>query len=184
MFRQTDPVKKAYKTYKNLLTLKNFKTKVDALGNKKWNFIRATFLLQQSMKCQKCEPNVAMMLLCSSADAMQLVGYRKSWKNFETFYKTYCPNSLRNPPLKYYPNGKPPLSNATFDETLDYIYTKFRCLYAHEGIGRLVLPPKKIHLLGSTLLDKSKGKYYVVDTLNVLGWFSSVTKESLYKILP
>jgi hypothetical protein len=185
ILRQTDPLKKAYKPFKNEMAFKDFKTKVDALNKRKWNFVRASFLYQQALKCAKCDPNVAMLLLCSSADAMQLVGKRNSWRNFEKFYKDYCPIGSRNPPIKYYLNKKPPLilGDASFEEALDYIYANFRCLYAHEGIGRLELPPKGVHLVGNELLDKFKGKYYVIDILNVLSWLASITKESLSKIL-
>jgi hypothetical protein len=183
--RQTDPLKKAYKPFKNQFTFTVFKTKVDALNKKKWNFVRASFLYQQALKCGKCDPNVAMLLLCSSADAMQLVGKRNSWRNFEKFYKTYCPISSRNPPIKYYATLKSPLirKNASFDEALDYIYARFRCLYTHEGIGRLELPPKGVNVVSSEMLDKFKGKHYAIDMLSVLNWFALITKESLYKIL-
>jgi hypothetical protein len=183
--RQTDPLKKAYKPFKNEMAFKDFKTRVEALSKKKWNFVRASFLYQQALKCGKCDPNVAMLLLCSSADAMQLVGKRNSWKNFEKFYKDYCPSGSKNPPIKHYLNLKPPLTltDASFEEALDYIYANFRCLYVHEGIGRLELPPKGIILVGSELLDKFKGEYYVINILNVLSWFALITKESLSKIL-
>jgi hypothetical protein len=168
--RQTDPLKKAYKPFKNEMAFKDFKTRVEALSKKKWNFVRASFLYQQALKCGKCDPNVAMLPLCSSADAMQLVGKKNSWKNFEKFYKDYCPSGSKNPPIKHYLNLKPPLTltDASFEEALDYIYANFRCLYVHEGIGRLELPPKGIILVGSELLDKFKGEYYVINILNVL----------------
>ena len=139
VLRQTDPLKKAYKPFKDQFAFNVFKTKIEALNKKKWNFVRASFLYQQALKCEKCDPNIAMLLHCSSADAMQLVGKRNSWRNFEKFYKTYCSISLRNPPIKYYATLKPPIrKDASFDEALDYIYANFRCLYVHEGIGRLV----------------------------------------------
>ena len=152
---------------------------------KKWNFVRASVLYQQALKCGKCDPNVAMLLLCSSADSMQLTGKRKPWGNFEKFYRDYCPSGSRNPPIKYYATLKPPsiLRDASFEEALDYVYARFRCLYTHEGIGRLELPPKGIHLVGSKMLDKFRDKHYVIDLLSVLGWFASITRESLSKIL-
>jgi hypothetical protein len=183
--RQTDSLKKAYKPFKNQLTFTDFKTKVDALNEKKWNFVRASFLYQQALKCGKCDPNVAMLLLCSSADAMQLVGKRNPWRNFEKFYKDYCPSGSRNPPIKYYPDLKTPsiLKDASFEESLDYIYANFRCLCTHEGIGRLETAPKNANVGGWQLYDKFKGKYYAIDMLSVLNWFASITKESLHKIL-
>jgi hypothetical protein len=167
------------------MAFKDFKTNVEALNERKWNFVRASFLYQQALKCGKCNPNVAMLLLCSSADAMQLVGNRKPWRNFEKFYKDYCPSGSRNPPIKYYPSLKPPLilKDASFEESLDYIYANFRCLYAHEGIERLETTPKNVHIAGWKLYDKFKGKYYAIDILSVLNWFALITKESLFKIL-
>jgi len=185
ILRQTDPLKKAYKPFKNEMAFKDFKIKVEALNKKKWNFVRASFLYQQALKCGKCDPNVEMLLLCSCADAMQLVGNRQSHKNFNKFYLDYCPNGSRNPPIKYYLDLKPPLirRDVSFEEALEYIYANFRCLYTHEGIERLELPPKGVHLVGNELLDKFEGKYYVIDKLNVLSWFASITKVSLSKIL-
>jgi len=183
--RQTDSLKKAYKPFKNQLTFTAFKTKVDALNEKKWNFVRATFLYQQALKCGKCNPNVAMLLLCSSADSMQLVGKRNPSRNFEKFYKEYCPRGLRNSPIKYYPDLKTRsiLKDASFEESLDYIYVNFRCLFAHEGIGRLETVPKNVNVGWWQLSDKFKGKYYAIDMRVVLNWFELITKESLYKIL-
>lgn len=185
MHHQTDPLKKAHKPFKNEMAFKDFKTKVEDLKGKEWNFVRASLLYQQALKCGKCDPNVAMLLLCSSADSMQLVGNGKPWRNFEKFYKDYCPSGLRNPPIKYYPTLKPPLipRDVSFEEALDYVYAKFRCLYTHEGIGRLELPPKGIKLIGSKMLDKFKDKHYVIDLVSILGWFTSITRESLSKIL-
>jgi hypothetical protein len=185
VLRQTDPVKKAYKPFKNQFPFEDFKAKVEGLGKRKWNFVRASFLYQQALKCRRCDPNVAMLLLCSSADSMQLVGKRSSWKNFEKFYKTYCPLPLRNPPLEYFSSLKSPINRikASFDEALDYIYSSFRCLYVHEGIRRLETAPNNVLVGGWQLYDKFKGKYYAIDILSVLGWFESITKESLSKIL-
>jgi len=187
MFSKTDPVEQSYETFKDRLTLMDFKTKVDALGKKKWDFVRANFLCQQALRCKDCEPNVAMVLLCSCAEAMKVAGAKGSHNKFKKFYLNYCPSSLRVPPIKYYLDGKPSTyNNASFDEALDYIYAKFRCFYVHKGVARLELPPKDVHLIGNELIDKlqkNSNKSYVIDVLNILGWFSTITKESLYKIL-
>jgi hypothetical protein len=178
-------LKEAYGPFKDEMTFEDFKTKVDALDIKKWHFVRASFLYQQALKCQECNPNVAMLLLCSCAETMQLLEGGKPRKNFMKFYEDYCPNNLRKPPIQYYSNLKPPLNliDASFNEALDYIYAKFRCLYVHEGVGHLELPPKDFHLVGDQLLDKFKDKIYVIDKLAILCWFVSITKECLSKIL-
>jgi hypothetical protein len=167
------------------MAFKDFKIKVEALSEKKWNFVRATYLYQQALKCGKCNPNVGILLLCSSADAMQLVGNRKPRENFEKFYKDYCPSDLRNPPIQYYLGLEPPLilKDASFEESLDYIYASFRCLFTHEGIGRLETTPKNAINGGWKSYDKFKNKYYSIDILNVFNWFTSITKGSLSRII-
>jgi hypothetical protein len=166
------------------LQSKEFTTKVNALNKKKWNFVRASLLLAQAMECKDCEPNVAMLLLCSCADAMQLVGGKdRSHVNFKRFYMGYCPNGLRNPPIEYYLDGKPTIYTASFEEALDCIYEIFRCLYVHKGIAHLELPKGLNDFRVISELEKIKDRYYVIDLLKILDWFVTITKESLYKIL-
>jgi len=90
---------------------------------------------------------------------------------------------LQVPPIDYYPNAIPPAVKTPFDKALDFIYSKFRCLYVHEGKGRLQPLPPGITWIGSILLDKYCDEYYVVDTLIILDWFLTITLESLYKVL-
>lgn len=183
---QTEPIEQIYEVFRNRLTLEELKTKVDALGtNKKWKFVRAVLLYQQALKCKDCGPNVAMVLLCSCAETMKVESSQGSHHNFRKFYIDYCPLSLRVPPVKYYLSLNPPFSidNASFEEALDYIYSRFRNYFVHQGIGRLELPPKGITLVGAELMDKFHNKIFVIDTLNVLDWFAEITYESLFKVL-
>ena len=146
----------------------------------KWNFVRASLLYQQALTCKDCEPNVAMVLLCSCADAMKVAGEKAgSRKNFKKFYMDYCPATLRDPPIEYYPHGKPPIEIAPFEKALDFIYSKFRCLYVHEGKGRLEPLPAGIEWVGAILLDKYNDEYYSIDTLKILEWFAKIMVESL-----
>lgn len=187
-FAETNPIEKSYEAFKDRLTLETFKTKVDVLGKKKWDFVRASLLYLQALKCKDCDPNVAMMLLCSCADAMQLVGRKKPHRNFNKFYLDYCPCTLRSPPIDFYLVGKSPSrQKASFKEALEYIYENFRCLYVHEGIGQLKSPPRGVHLLGNELIDKlekTSKKCYIIDLVKVPNWFAEITNKSLYKILP
>lgn len=177
-------LEKAYPPFQRRLTFKDFVTKVSSLPIDKWNFVRASLLYQQALKCKGCEPNIAMALLCSCAEALKVAGKKKgSHKNFISFYLTYCPSALGVPPLEYYPNAKPPAKTAPFDEALDFVYAKFRCLYIHEGKARLAPVPKGIGVFGSFLLDKFDKEYYRVDTIKLHGWFEKITLESLCNML-
>lgn len=122
-----------------------------------------------------------MLLLCSCAESMQLGGGPPA--RFKKFYTDYCPSDLRNPPIKYYLDEEPSTHNdASFEEALDYIYAKFRCLYAHEGIDYLENPNGMI----VTLEDKIKETNditYVIDLPKILEWFKTITIESLYNSL-
>lgn len=179
-------LKEVYSSFKQRLSFDDFQSKINSLTIDKWNFVRATLLYQQSLKCEECNPNVAMVLLCSCADAMQLE--ETSYKGFMDFYKTYCPsrfqNSLtENSPIEYMPNGKPPLKTAPFEKALHFIYKQFRNMYVHEGIGHLeMLPERRVE---HTFFDRIKGEtdIYAVDMLNVVEWFGKITFESLFAML-
>lgn len=178
-------IRKAYRLFRSKLTFTQFNTKFNQLPTDKKRFLRASSLYQQSQKCAKCEPNVSMALLCSCADSLKLHGLNASRRNFTTFYNTYCPNNLRQPPIQCHPNcnTKIPMVSVSFGNALDYIYEKYRCLFIHEGKGRLTKLPKGTTWIGSTLLDKFRGDCYVINNLLILSWFSDVTRESLYAML-
>jgi len=179
-------LKEVYSSFKQRLSFDDFQSKINSLTIDKWNFVRATLLYQQSLKCKECNPNVAMVLLCSCADAIQLKGERNSYNNFMEFYKKYCPNSpqFRNAPIKYYTNGKLPRKPAPFHKALHYIYKQFRCLYVHEGIGHLDFLPEMP--MEHTLFDKISAEdpdIYSIDMLKIVGWFEEITLESLFAML-
>ena len=187
MFDEETSLKEVYSSFKDKLSYEDFKSKLNSLKTGKWNFVRAVLLYQQSVKCTECNPNVGMVLLCSCADALQLVGEEKSRANFMKFYLDYCPKALRTPPIEYYPNGKTPPVTAPFEKALHYIYKKFRCLYVHRGIGRLDIVPEieGVIMLNFPLLDKIRGEKdaYSVDLEKVPAWFEKVTFESLFAML-
>ena len=185
MSNHLESLKKAYPLFKSKLTLQEFIPRVNSLETEiKWNFVRASLLYQQALKCKNCEPNVAMALLCSCADAMKIAGGDAgSRENFKKFYLDYCSTDLRGPPIEYYPNGRLPSQIAPFEKALDFIYSKFRCLYVHEGIGRLENLPSGVKWISATILDVYNGECYNVDTVKILEWFAKITAESLYQFL-
>jgi len=178
-------LKEVYSSFKQRLSFDDFQSKINSLTIDKWNFVRATLLYQQSLKCTECNPNIGMVLLCSCVDALQLVGgENKSKANFMSFYKKYCPKSLRVPPMEYYHNGKTPAVTAPFEKTLTFIYKRFRCLYVHEGIGHLDFLPEMP--MEHTLFDKISAEdpdIYSIDMLKIVGWFEEITLESLFAML-
>jgi len=184
MSNELKALKEAYSRFEGRLAFEDFETKVNSLAIDKWDFVRGILLYKQALKCRECDPNVAMLLLCSCADAIKVAGKNAgSHKNFKDFYLKYCPSTLRIPPIEYYPNSKPPSVVAPFDKALDFIYSKFRCLYVHEGKGRLENLPEGITWVGSSLLDVYKKELYTINTLKILDWFEKITLESLYNVL-
>ncbi len=180
-----DPLKKTYRLYKNRISWINFQNTLNSFPvEKKWAFVRGSLLYGQSLKCKNCNPNIALLLLCSCADTLKLAGQNAGPKrNFKQLYLRYCPMNLRTPPIEYYPNKIPPRVIVPFDKALDYIYTKFRNLYTHEGIGRLGNLPTNDNIFWYGLLDVMGNDTYDVDMLKILEWFSEITMESLFAIL-
>jgi hypothetical protein len=190
LFDEKDKLKEIYSSFSDKLTYDDFKKRLDLLKIDKWKFVRAVSLYQQSVKCSECNLNVGMILLSSCTDALQLVGGEGcAWKNFKKFYLDYCPQPLRTPPIKYLLEGKMPSTIAPFEKAIRYIYKKFRCLYVHEGKGRLDVvseaKEEKAHGLSCYLGDVIKGEddIYSIDLMKIYKWFEKVTIESLYAII-
>jgi len=169
-----------YPLFEKRLSFEDFKNKFNSLKNE-WNFFRALRLYQQAVKCGECNPNVGMVLLCSCADALQLVAEEKSKANFMKFYLKYCPLNLQNPPVEYYNEGKIPITTAPFDKVLRLIYKRFRCLYIHEGIGHLDPSPELLRFVIDGI--RKEKDVYAVDSLKIYEWFREVTFESLFAML-
>jgi hypothetical protein len=55
---------------KGQLTPSDFLSHIVGLGEDGENLLRAALVFEQSQKCMKCEPTVAMTLLCSAIEAM------------------------------------------------------------------------------------------------------------------
>jgi hypothetical protein len=145
-------------------------------------FCQRGLLYQQAVKCKECNPNITVGLLCSCADAMKL-GKTPNTR-FKEFYERYCPQKLRKSPIEYYPNGALPLTPAPFDKALHYIYKQFRCLYVHEGIGRLrIAAPDEIEW--NSLLDgiENEKDIYAVNITKIAEWLKQITFESLFAML-
>jgi hypothetical protein len=177
-------LKETYPSFKDRLSFEDFKKKFYSLKiSDKWNFVRATSLYQHSYKCESCNPNIKMVLLCSCADALQLVGEECSLKNCMEFYGKYCPSEFRTPPIEYYADGKLPIATAPFDKAIRFIYKAFRCSYVHEGIQHLCEIPNGIewHAFMDRIDDEKD--IYVVDLLKISEWFGKITFESLFAML-
>ena len=107
--------------------------------------------------------------------------------NFRKFLTTYCPEGLKNPPIKIYKG-----EGGLFDITLRAIYSNFRCLYLHEGIGYASTADQPlidketgepIHLIAVPLLVKVGRKYVSIELTKITDWFAEVIKNSLFQCL-
>ena len=101
-------------------------------------------------------------------------------------YQGFLPIRQRNfdwAEFKEFVYGKYAKSTAPFDKALHYIYKQFRCLYVHEGIGRLTTAPDGIDW--HTLFDKIENEkdVYSVDIMKIAEWFRQITFESLFAML-
>lgn len=179
-------LKEVYSSFKQRLSFDDFQNKLNSLTiEDRWNFVRATLLYQQSLKCKECNLNIAMVLLCSCTDAIQLKGERNSYNNFMEFYKRYCPNSpqFRNAPIEYYPNCKLPPTPAPFDKALHYMYKQFRNLFVHEGIKHLRAEDNNGFLYDKLKDENGVYNYYKINLPEILNWFEKITFESLFAML-
>jgi len=188
-------LREVYSSFEDRLSFEEFRTKFNLLPNDKWNFARAVSLFQQYLKCKECNPNIGMVVLCSCADALQLVGSKyKSKANFIEFYLRYCPTEYRNPdyrspesqrmPIEYLSREKRSAEIIPFDKkTLTFIYQKFRCSYIHVGIGNIQPLPKNIYSHHSIEKFEKEKDLFMLDLVEFPKWFEKVTFESLYVML-
>lgn len=107
--------------------------------------------------------------------------------NFREFLLTYCPEKLRNPPIKIY-KGK----RDKFEVAVRAIYSNFRSLYLHRGIGYASVADKphideetgeRVHMFAIPLLIKSDGQYISVELTKITEWFSNVVKSSMFRYI-
>lgn len=113
--------------------------------------------------------------------------YREgAFYSFRKFLTENCPQEMRKSPIELYDKTKG-RRQATFDESITYIYAKFRSLFLHAGVGRATfIPPRGLEnaaFIGSDLLDLYRKKAYAIDQLRVVAWFENVIKESLWHYL-
>jgi hypothetical protein len=107
--------------------------------------------------------------------------------NFRKFLLTYCPTELRKPPIKVY-NGK----GDDFEIAVRAIYSNFRSLYLHAGIGYASVADKpyvdketgeEVDIFAIPLLIKSGRKYISVELTKITSWFAEVVKKSMHQYL-
>jgi hypothetical protein len=162
---------------------------VESLGEFSLNFLRACRIYGQTVKCKSCNRDVAMAMLCSAIESVQ--GKRgRPYTKFVEFLMKNCPLSAQNSPMRIFVR-KDEIRQASFEESISYVYGNFRSLFLHEGIGRVTaeLPPglERAGLISSSLADKHKhgkiDKIYIIELLHVLDWFDNVVKQSLWQFL-
>jgi len=184
MSNEEKVLQEIYSSFADRLDFEDFKRKFNSLPIDKWNFARAILLYQQYVKCKDCEPNVALVVLCSCADALQLIGgEHRSRANFKEFYLKYCPLEHRKMPIEYLSREKRNSATMPFDERmLGYIYQEFRCSYIHVGIGSLEPLRERVHPFRLGKFRKEK-EFFMIDLAEFPKWFEKATFESLYAFL-
>lgn len=187
------------------------------------SFSNACEIYNQSQKCVLCEPNVAMVLLCTSIEVVSqkrrtvpfrqwLIDYKLDELKFNSdvdikkkinkFYEEYLnhperegfsynfkqfileniPKYMETAPIKISKNKV--LLQASLEEAIDCIYSKFRSMYVHKGIKNIIdIPEHLININKHMLLLLHKNKYYHIEFSNLVTWFSNVVRESLLSYL-
>ena len=104
--------------------------------------------------------------------------------NFRKFLTENYPQEFWESPIEIYNKQLKENRQATFEESINYIYAMFRSFFIHRGIGRAtVLIPKGFEnatCLGFDTLDLYRGKGYTIHSHSIVSWFENVVKESLW----
>jgi len=185
--RLQETIDNAFALFDDKVEKERFSALINSLGDLKWNFLRACRLYGQAVKCEKCNADVAMTMLCSTIESIKGKGSRPFAK-FRKFLIENCPQEARTSSMRIFVS-KDEVRQATFEESISYIYGNFRSLFLHEGIARVEAesPPglERTRLISSSLADKhrQKEKIYMIELLKVLNWFENVVKESLWYFL-
>jgi len=106
--------------------------------------------------------------------------------NFWQFIAKYCPAELRKPPVKVYKGEGNP-----FDITVKGLYSRFRSLFLHEGIGFASVADEKyedeegeeIKMIAIPLLLRMGNAYVSVELTQIKPWFYEVVANSLLRYL-
>ena len=110
-----------------------------------------------------------------------------AFHNFRKFLTENCPEELREGPVAIYDDKIKDFLQATFEESIDYIYARFRSMFLHRGIGEATyITPRGFEnavCVGAHLLGSYKKKGYRIDSISVVIWFENVVKESLWHYL-
>jgi len=109
--------------------------------------------------------------------------------NFKRFLLENCPEDLRQASITILRQNRPS-RQATFEESLYYIYSRFRSLFLHRGLGRATTrpPPPDLedgHFLGTIFgdWDRRRRIAWSVRVEQVVEWFENVVRESLFHFL-
>jgi hypothetical protein len=107
--------------------------------------------------------------------------------DFRKFLHAYCPDGLKNPPIKIYKGTGTP-----FDIALRGLYSRFRSLFLHEGIGYASIADRPlidketgetVEMIAIPFLAKVDNKYVSFELTKLTDWFSQVVKASLMEYL-
>ncbi|MCW3998935.1 MAG: hypothetical protein NWE93_01690 [Candidatus Bathyarchaeota archaeon] len=106
--------------------------------------------------------------------------------NFWQFITSHCPTGLRKPPIIVYKGEGDP-----FDITIKGLYSRFRSLFLHEGVGFAGIADEKhvdeegeeIQMIAIPLLLKMGNAYVSVELTKIKDWFYEVVVNSLLSYL-
>lgn len=157
-----------------------------------WRFRRAKNQYLKAKENVKSQPDIAIFLLLSCAEILELVDKKHSWKNVKEFYKE-TPKNLRVSPLNYRNSVKKweKLKQLPFEETIYVLWKYFRNPFTHGGFAS-ASPTKMKEIetvamyINFTSLDfqshNNEKVYYSVDTIKLVNWLENITKETLKKL--
>lgn len=205
-----------------LILIKNLKKEHE------YAFTRACDAFLQSRKCANCEPNIALVLLCTAVEAVSqttrkypfkdwIIKYKlntlenknqvnikkeieNAWEeylkhperagalyNFKRFLLDNHPKIYKESPIKISNKKIKRPRSATFEESIDYIYSKFRSYYVHEAVRKIIkrseMPKKVLNAKQVYILEVYKKHYYHIDIEKLLKWFTNIINKSLYSYL-
>lgn len=160
---------------------------VEAISGTRAYTIFKDWLISEKLRdlSMKRERQVQRVLNRAYQEYLDTEPYREgAFYNFRKFLTENCPKELRKGPIEIFDDKIRKNRQATFEESINYVYAKFRSLFIHRGLGRATVHvPKDLEnaiCLGFDILDVYRGKGYTIDSMSVSIWFENVVKESLW----
>jgi len=163
---------------------------IEAMVEARSYIIFKDWLIQRKLQdfSMKKEEEIQRNLNRAYQEYVDTEPYREgAFYNFRKFLTENCLKKLRKGPIEIYDDKRKDFRQATFEESINYIYARFRSVFLHRGIGEATyIPPKGFEnaiCLGVHLLNSYKKKGYRIDYRSVVMWFQNVVKESLWNYL-